>query len=970
MGAEAVMQEIRDLVGLENVKQHAEALVRYRANCLAQAIAWPPGDAQHLLLFGPPGVGKTTVARLFARLFQELGILQGGGVRKVSGTDLKITQKKAGDLVEPYVGHTEHKVRKVFEDALGGVLFIDEAYTLTPSEDTGGDFNAQVIHVINELTEEYRNRLAVFLVFYTVEQWEEWLAINPGLDSRFTTHIRFDVYSPADLVRVVETLARQQGFCLSPHGREALASVLAQPVVQRVLQDENARGARNILEHAIREHARRLAGGGSVADLSTILDVDVLQGVRRFLRRRGLDATDPGVIIELHDTVDASGTGVVADGNVSLAVEALRAKVRNEVVRAWTDEQVRLLLTTMARSRAGLTALEVTKHLVLFGNPGTGKTTFAEALGPLYKALGVIRNGTVNKIRGRDLVGQFRGETHNLAKSTLEKYRGGLIVLDEAYALLPTKARGDEKEADFHRLAIHVLNEFLEERRSDTAVVLVFYTREQFDEFARINEGLTSRLPAALEFPDVTEDEFVDASRDFLRERGGFTLSDDAERALRGWLDRTGIPFGNNRAARARMERARMSAIVRHPLLRVVESHDIEVATHAAPLLTPQVVPPVPPPVAVAPVLPSASMAAQSEEDEPTRHARGLASDDRDAMYRARAWLLFTVLGHPGQEQALTRFAAHGGFVALVSAAGRAPVDGGYDLSRDLLGAIPDIAKASATCRGHIASIVAELMPLATAPGGPKFALACQVLFALTAPGAHTVDQVLTCLVAPPFATRLMEAARGTPAGEICMWGHRDLMVVLARMAGASSAFREEWSSAALATEAVKHAPRNVIMLLGQSFGPDDHATAIFRGYELEWRKNLPILEDFMLSRCNRQTPVLQMHDDATCFLLMPHVDHATGARVLRALLATWTTVIRGMDRFVGKEFYTYRTAIRRLAAFGDHLRDRWVPYRQACVPELRALREAIVDKLDAPGHRNELQQDLAAFTRRLAGWC
>lgn len=263
---EELMGELNGLVGLENIKGE----VRELANFLkVQKMREDKGLRQHpvsrhMVFFGNPGTGKTTIARLLAQIFRSLGILRLGHL---------VETDRAG-MVAGYVGQTAPRVKEVVDKALGGVLFIDEAYSL--SSGGGNDFGHEAIETLLKLMEDNRDDLIVIVAGYT-DKMTEFLSSNPGLRSRFNKHLRFDDYSGDELVKIFKSFCGKADYKLTPAAEEELALIFSILSTSRDETFGNARLARNLFESAVSKQANRIVGLTEINEnvLSSIEAADV-----------------------------------------------------------------------------------------------------------------------------------------------------------------------------------------------------------------------------------------------------------------------------------------------------------------------------------------------------------------------------------------------------------------------------------------------------------------------------------------------------------------------------------------------------------------------------------------------------------------------------------------------------------------------------------------------------------------------
>ncbi len=244
---QAVLAELDELIGLQQVKKlvrEVHAFVEIQQRRARAHLAAEP-TVLHMIFKGNPGTGKTTVARIFGRLFREMGVLPKG----------HLVECERADLVGEYIGHTAQKTREQIRRALGGILFIDEAYSLARGGEK--DFGKEAIDTLVKSMEDHKNELVVILAGYSREM-DLFLQTNPGLKSRFPIQIEFPDYSPSELMRIADLMLRQRQYELAPEARDKLYALLRQVYREGDPNFGNARLVRNLIERAIRRQAVRL----------------------------------------------------------------------------------------------------------------------------------------------------------------------------------------------------------------------------------------------------------------------------------------------------------------------------------------------------------------------------------------------------------------------------------------------------------------------------------------------------------------------------------------------------------------------------------------------------------------------------------------------------------------------------------------------------------------------------------------
>lgn len=507
-----LMAQLDSLVGLTSVKEEVRKLTALvRVGREAQRMGQPASGfgTLHMVFSGNPGTGKTTVARIIGGIYRALGILPQGD---------KLVECLRSDLVAEFVGQTAPKVKAKIAEAMGGVLFIDEAYDLC--RDDSDSYGMEAVNTLVAEIENHRNDMMVIIAGYT-EDMGKFLTRNQGLASRFPNHIEFPDYSQAEMEEIFQGMLASSGKRLE-HGCEELMRAYIEE--NRVKRDfGNARGIRNLRDKLIASQAVRL--GAKLEEKEILAPED----------------------LELITSQDFDG--LVDKAEEKKTYEDWLEELNNLTGLSSVKERVRQLAalarTNAEAKRLGLPATGFgTLHMVFAGNPGTGKTTVARIIGGIYRALGILPDGDrVVECTRADLVASYVGQTAPKVKEKIKEALGGVLFIDEAYDLC-----GDNDSYGME--AVNTLVSEIENHRSDLMVIIAGYTGEM-DKFLNRNQGLVSRFPNRIEFPDYSEGEMEDIFRRMLASSER-RLDEGCDGLLKAYIgeNRSKKDFGNARGIR------------------------------------------------------------------------------------------------------------------------------------------------------------------------------------------------------------------------------------------------------------------------------------------------------------------------------------------------------------------------------------------------------------------------------------
>ena len=462
-------KKLGELIGLSGIKESIRKIKAYALN---------NKDSEdlniHMCFLGNPGSGKTEVARYIAGILYE---------NKILPTNKVIEVDRSG-LVSQYFGATAEKTSRVISRAMGGVLFIDEAYALGNNAEVGTDYGKEAIDTLVKAMEDYRGKFCVILAGYKNEMLQ-MLSTNPGFKSRIQFMLDFPNYSRDELKSITELMLKNRHYTI---GDTALSRILDITDIKRKDPNfANAREIRNILDQVI---------------------------MCQNLRRAGSDDTELGIVDVNKYIQDAkinlptSGTGTA--NKILTGEEELDQLIGLAAIKRMIKK-----IKAYAKRNQGQEGFNL--HMCFYGNPGTGKTEVARILSRILYDAGVLPEAKLVETDSHGLLGKFVGETAPKTQAKINDAMNGVLFIDEAYGLVSTNTASGGVTS-YGEEAIAVLLKEMEDRRGQFCVILAGY-KDEMKTMLSANPGLESRIQFTLDFPDYTREELGEIAAAFLKKK-------------------------------------------------------------------------------------------------------------------------------------------------------------------------------------------------------------------------------------------------------------------------------------------------------------------------------------------------------------------------------------------------------------------------------------------------------------------
>ena len=457
---ETVEEALANIVGLAKVKEKVKEFEKYmlfkvkaEANGLKLA-----STNMHMIFTGNPGTGKTTIARIMAKMLYDMGIIK----------ENKLIEAERKDLVGEYIGQTAPKTSEVIDKAMGGVLFIDEAYSLASK--VGNDYGKEAIATLIKAMEDHKDDLVVIFAGYK-DEMKEFMDMNAGIVSRIGYTFDFDDYSTDELLEIFHKKITKMGFEYEDKCDDELKKLFK--YFSKRKSFGNGRFVDKVLQEVLLKHAIQQEDDSVLKEIKAS-DIPSIQEVNNSS--------------EVEETIDELLANVIGLNNLKEKIKEFQAYV--EFVKEAEKNNLNIPGQNM--------------HMIFTGNPGTGKTTIARIMAKILFNAGILQENKLIEVERKDLIGEYIGQTAPKTAAVIEKAMGGILFIDEAYSLAQKSINND-----FGKEAIATLIKAMEDHKGEFICIFAGYKKEMGD-FLEMNSGISSRIGYTFNFEDYSREELAE----------------------------------------------------------------------------------------------------------------------------------------------------------------------------------------------------------------------------------------------------------------------------------------------------------------------------------------------------------------------------------------------------------------------------------------------------------------------------
>ncbi len=519
---EDLLEGLEELIGLQSVKNRVRDYVNYLKFIQLRKKNGFNEEQRinlHAVFKGNPGTGKTTVANMLGKIYYKMGLLSSG----------KVVEVGRAELIGQYIGQTAPKVKEMIDKARGGILFIDEAYALVRNKEDNKDYGQEVIEILVKEMSDGEGDLAIVMAGYPKEM-DVLLDSNPGLKSRFSLSFDFPDFLPQELRQITHLALKTNELIFEEQALYLFNKKIIEKYRRRDETFGNARLVNNLVQEVKLAMSQRLMQAPAPdllekEHLELAKKEDVEKAFAKEEKQRPILDIDEELLVESYRELEQM---------IGLREVKKQVKELTSLVRFYKETGKDVLN-------------QFSLHTVFKGNPGTGKTTVARILAKIYQALGILERGHLVECSRENLVAGFVGQTAIKTQEKINEALGGILFIDEAYAL-----NSLEGSNDFGREALEVIIKQMEDRRGELLVIAAGYSNNM-DRFLEMNPGLKSRFDKIFNFEDFKAEELYEISSNMLEQQKlqpDSAAEDRLKRYFQMLYDRRDKFFGNGRAIR------------------------------------------------------------------------------------------------------------------------------------------------------------------------------------------------------------------------------------------------------------------------------------------------------------------------------------------------------------------------------------------------------------------------------------
>ena len=478
---ETIEESLKNIIGMQTIKEKLKNFEKYmlfQIKAKANNMNLKATNL-HMIFTGNPGTGKTTIARIMAKMLFDLGLI----------SENKLIEVERKDLIGQHIGQTAPKTAEVIDKAMGGVLFIDEAYSLA----NGGnnDFGSEAIATLIKAMEDNKDKLVVIFAGYRNEM-KKFTDMNPGIASRIGYTFDFPDYSVKELMDIFYLKMKKSGFECQEDIDVPLKRLCE--YYSRRKDFGNGRFIDKVMQETIMKHA---INDNEHLKMITLSDIPTIEDLNQNTIKNNSD-------------IDEMLSQIVGMDQLKEKLKEFRQYV--EFIKEAEERQISIPSSSM--------------HMIFTGNPGTGKTTIARIIAKMLFDMEIIHENKLVEVERKDLIAGYVGQTAIKTADVIDKAMGGVLFVDEAYSL----ANDVGSQYGFGEEAIATLIKAMEDHKGEFVVIFAGYKKEM-KRFTDVNPGIASRIGYIFDFEDYGPEELVEI---FVRKvkKTGLELEENATNAV------------------------------------------------------------------------------------------------------------------------------------------------------------------------------------------------------------------------------------------------------------------------------------------------------------------------------------------------------------------------------------------------------------------------------------------------------